>query len=313
MKKLIFSTRIFAGMMLVLLVAAPPSYGWGNDGHLDINRVAAMALPADVPAFMHTPEAVNEIEYLGPEPDRWRSRLEPELSAAQAPEHFMDMEWADLVGPLPRNRYDFIRALDAAALKYPDKAAVLTPEKVGLQPYVTDEVYERLKAAFRAYRQLTEAKQDTKPVEQAILFYAGWLGHYAADGSQPLHATIQYNGWVGPNPNGYTTAHKIHALFETTFVTANIKPQDFAPLVAKPHVMGDVFTEYVAYLRHSQSLAEKVYQLEKAGAFEGAGTPESIAFTRERMAAGATMLRDLIYTAWVKSAEPEPPYRPGGN
>ena len=42
-------------------------------------------------------------------------------------------------------------------------------------------------------------------MEQAILFYAGWLGHYVGDGSQPLHTTIQYNGWVGPNPHGYTT------------------------------------------------------------------------------------------------------------
>jgi hypothetical protein len=43
--------------------------------------------------------------------------------------------------------------------------------------------------------------------------------------------------------------------------------------------------------------------LEKAGGFSGAGSKESVDFTRERLAAGATMLRDLIYTAWVKSAE----------
>ena len=55
------------------------------------------------------------------------------------------------------------------------------------------------------------------------MFYAGWLGHYVADGSQPLHTTIQYNGWTGPNPNGYTTEHKIHAQFETAFVIANVK------------------------------------------------------------------------------------------
>ena len=38
--------------------------------------------------------------------------------------------------------------------------------------------------------------KDTAPAEEAILFYAGWLGHYAGDGSQPLHTTINYNGWV---------------------------------------------------------------------------------------------------------------------
>jgi hypothetical protein len=49
--------------------------------------------------------------------------------------------------------------------------------------------------------------------------------------------------------------------------------------------------------------------LEKAGAFAGAGTPEGKAFVDERLAAGAIELRDMIYTAWVKSAVPIPPYR----
>jgi hypothetical protein len=66
---------------------------------------------------------------------------------------------------------------------------------------------------------------------------------------------------------------------------------------------------YVAYLRHSATCVERVYQLEKAGGFVGAGSAESREFTAERLAAGASMLRDLIYTAWLKSAEPVPdPY-----
>jgi hypothetical protein len=49
--------------------------------------------------------------------------------------------------------------------------------------------------------------------------------------------------------------------------------------------------------------------LEKVGGFVGAGTPESREFTAERLAAGASMLRDMIYTAWIESAKPVPdPY-----
>jgi hypothetical protein len=70
-----------------------------------------------------------------------------------------------------------------------------------------------------------------------------------------------------------------------------------------------VFTDYMAYLRRTNSLVEKTYQLEKAGAFAGAGTPEGSAFVDERMAAGATELRDLIYSAWLRSADPLPPRR----
>jgi hypothetical protein len=300
------SVRVAVAVALLPVMLVQQGLAWGRDGHMMINRLAGAALPSDVPEFLRSKQALDALEYYGPEPDRWKSPLEPELTAAGFSEHFIDLEWADLVGELPRKRYDFVRALAFAQKSHLDLA--LTPEKVGLQPYVTVEVWERLKSAMRDYRQLVLDHKDTKPSECEIVFLAGWLGHYVADGSQPLHTTIQYNGWTGPNPNGYTTEHKVHALFESVYVSANVKPVDVAPLIAaKPVVVGDIFTDYMAYLRHTNSLVEKTYQLEKDGAFAGAGTPEGKAFTDERLAAGASELRDLIYSAWVKSAEPLPP------
>jgi hypothetical protein len=305
--------RLAAAVMLLPMMLVQQSFAWGVDGHMLINRLAGQTLPKDIPAFLRSGGTVDAIEYYGPEPDRWRSTAEPELSTAQAPEHFIDLEWADLAGPLPRHRYDYIRALAIAQAKHPDMA--LTPEKVGLQPYVTTEVYERLQSAFRDYRALVAANKDTKPSEAEITFLAGWLGHYVADGSMPLHTSIQYNGWVGPNPNGYTTEHKIHSLFESEFVRANVKLADVAPLLTdvKPVVMGNVFDDYMAYLRHSNTLVEQTYKLEKTGAFDGAGTPEGKAFVDQQLAAGAIELLNMIYTAWVKSADPVPPYRSGSN
>jgi hypothetical protein len=299
--------RRFAALALLPLLAAPPLFGWGEAGHRMINRLAAEGLPADMPAFLKTPEAINEIEYLGPEPDRWRSLAEPELNAAQAPDHFIDLEYADILGTLPRRRYEYIAALTAAEITHPDKAAVLQPEKVGFQPYITSEVWERLKAAMRAYRDLSAKHADTKPLEAAILFYAGWLGHYVGDGSQPLHVSINYNGWaLKDNPNGFTTEHTIHAKFETTFVAANIKPADVQSLISAAKPVSDEWDAYMSYLRHSQSLVEQLYQLDKQKGFDGAGTPEGKQFTAERLAAGASMLRDLIYSAWIESARPVP-------
>ena len=270
-----------------------------------INRLAITTLPADAPAFLRSEAAASEIEFLGPEPDRWRSPAEPELNAAQAPEHFIDLEPADALGPLPRRRLDFEAKVFAAGER---------PEKIGLQPWQTNEVWQRLKAALREYRRLAAARgeenPDTRAAEQAAIFYAGWLGHYVGDGSQPLHTTVQYNGWTGPNPNGYTTAHTIHWQFEGPFVAANLHAPEVQARMSSPRAIdGDVFDSYVRYLRHSASYVEKVYQLEKAGGFVGAGSPESRAFTAERLAAGASMLRDMIYTAWLESAKPVPePY-----
>jgi hypothetical protein len=294
-----FSVMVLTAAMLATLPRA--AHAWENEGHRIINRLAATTLPDDIPAFLRTPAAISEIEYLGPEPDRWRSPAESELSAAQAPEHFIDLELADALGPLPHKRLDFEAKVYAAGQR---------PEKIGLQPWEADEVWERLKAAMRQYRGTKAAGEDTAPVEAAIIFYAGWLGHYVGDASQPLHVTVQYNGWTGPNPNGYTTSHQIHHVFEGVFVAANIHANDVQPLMTPAKAIpGDMFDAYIAYIRTTATYVEKVYQLEKAGGFTGAGTPESRTFTASRLAAGASMLRDMIYSAWIDSAQPVPdPY-----
>jgi hypothetical protein len=72
------------------------------------------------------------------------------------------------------------------------------------------------------------------------------------------------------------------------------------------------------YLYDSHNLIEKAYQLEKEGGFDGEGTSASREFIRQRLAAGATMLRNMWYSAWLQSGEdlndkPEPkPTAPGG-
>ena len=302
--------RLMRGLlsaMLIALVLFPSdgALGWGNEGHTAVNRVAAEKIPPSMPRFFR--RAVAQLAYLGPEPDRWRSPSEFALKNSQEPDHYIDMERVEWLNPLPRGRYEFYRKLyekRAATTERPDD---YLPERVGLQPYITMEVYGRLKEAFREYRKLKSEQKPTAPVEQAAIFYAGWLGHYVADGSQPLHTTIQYNGWVGPNPNGYTTQHDIHAQFETTYVGANISAKNFAGLVHAPERLDDPFARYLAYLKESHALVEDVYKLEKAGGFRDKGSAEAFEFTTHRLAAGSQMLLDLWYTAWLESAEVEKP------
>jgi hypothetical protein len=299
-------------LMALILLQSDFAFAWGNEGHTWVNYAAAQKIPLDMPKFLRRAAAVNEIAYLGPEPDRWRSPTEFALKNAQEPDHFIDLERVAWLDPLPRGRYEFYRKLYEKRASTTDHPDDYLPERVGLQPYITIEIYGRLKAAFREYRQLRVTHQPTAAVQQAIIFYAGWLGHYVADGSQPLHTTIQYNGWVGPNPNGYTTEHKIHAQFETAYVAANITEKDFAGLVKNPDRLDDPFARYVAYLRESNGLVEKVYALDKTGGFTDKGTPEAFDFTTHRLAAGSQMLLDLWYTAWLESAVPVPSEHPAG-
>src|SRR5579862_2648977 len=293
-------------VIMLFFIGQLPAFGWGNRGHTDINFVAAKNIPSSMPAFLRTSSAAARIAYLGPEPDRWRGGSEYALNNAQSPDHFIDLERIAGLGPLPRGRYEFYKMLyakRAATRNHPDD---FLPENVGLQPYITMEIFERLKVAFRDYRNLKQAGKDTGPVEQDAIFYAGWLGHYVGDGSQPLHTSIDYDGWVGANPDGFTTQHGIHWRFENDFVNRTITAKDFAPLVGPAHELTDPFGDYLKYLWESHALVKQVYQFDKSGSFNGAGTPEAVKFTEQRLAAGAQMLLDLWYTAWLESAEPVP-------
>jgi hypothetical protein len=296
--------KLLAAVLCASLFAPPIAFAWGSKGHKIVNRVAWQHLPQGMPAFLRAPGIGREIEFLGPEPDRWRSAKEPELSSAQAPEHYIDLELADLLGPLPRQRWQYVHELYAYGSKHPERAATMVPEKVGLQPWEATEIEERLQAAFHTWREEQAAHHDTQPAERAIVFYMGWLGHYVADGSQPLHTTVQFNGWTGANPHGYTTEHQIHALFETDFVNDAVGADEVSALVQKPRMLKDVFTDYVAYLRESSTEVERTYQLEKAGGFVGKGTPESLQFTEQRLAAAVRMLDSMWLAAWLNSAGP---------
>jgi hypothetical protein len=301
--------KLIAGQLCLQLLLSYSALAWGPDGHRFVNRNAALHMPAEMPVFFRN--AVDRLEYLGPEPDRWRSITEPSLKNAQEPEHFIDLELLDGFGDLPRKRFDYYQKLEAFRTSgAPPSAAVvaaggqlsatqakhdlLLPERVGLQPWITIEVYERLVVAFREYRQLLKEGKAPKPTEDNAIFYAGWLGHYVGDGANPMHTTISYNGWVGPNPHEYTTSKSTHFEFESRFVHDNVKSEDVAPLLhPASRVQGDVFVDYVDYLRENNTLIEKTYQLEKAGAFKGAGTPEGRDFVIHRLAAGSQKLIDL--------------------
>lgn len=309
------SLRVIVALVMILVLAPIPSRGWGAEGHLMINQIAASYIPSDMPKFFR--HAGPWLAYLASEPDRWRDKRDEQLVQAQAPEHFIDLERVDWMAEFPPNRWQFVHALyeRRANAANPDE---LLPEKVGLLPYETIEVYQRLRNAFRQYRQLKSEHQPTEAVEQDAVFYAGWLGHYVGDTSQPLHTTVHYDGWVGSNPNAYAVhidsrpgaPPGIHWKFEGVFVGANIKSEDITPYMHPVQRLIDPFKDYMKFLNGSHSRVEKVYQLDKTKAFDGAGTPEGKQFAAEDLASGAQMLVNMWYTAWLESAEPAPNQQP---
>lgn len=302
-------------LVIVMCLSQPYAWGWGDEGHMAVNRAAMQHLPVSMPAFFTTATALDRIVYLGPEPDRWRHKEDYAVKVSQEPDHFIDLERTEGIGELPAGRYEFIRKMyekRAKAIAAGDTHADdFLPEKIGLQPYITMEVYDRLKVAFREYRRLKAEGKSTDAVEQNIIFYAGWLGHYVADGANPMHTTVNYNGWVTANPNGYTTSRQSHWNFESSFVKANLTKIDYNRGVVTARALPDPFHDYVKYLLTSNAEVEPLYKLEKTGAFKDAGTPEGLAFLNARMQAATQMLANMWYTAWIESEKPvEDPFAP---
>ena len=272
----------------------------GEAGHRITAQAAAAALPAAMPQFFR--DAAPQFAYLNPEPDRWRardeSRLDAALEGATAPDHFLDLEL------IPANRrVGALGAKDRYAFSDSLRAADVDPATAGVLPFAMLEVTQRIRVAFRQWRRAPN-ETERKWIEARIINDAGILGHYVADGSNPAHTTIHYNGWVGANPNGYATDNRFHGRFESAFVQSRVKLVDVEPAVDRnAAVLPALRPAIIAYFMQTHADVERLYQLDKVSPFNAAQPgDEHKAFAVTRLAAGATMLRNLWWTAWVTSA-----------
>ena len=283
---------LFPVIVLLLLSQVPSTRAWGDEGHRYINRVAAQKLPDDMPAFFR--QAAARLEFLGPEPDRWRDNKELffALHEVNAPDHFIDIDKPDNFREIPNDRYKYMEFLHAQGKD---------PKDIGFLPYSILEWYEKVQVLFRLWRN-TQNQAEREQIEQNIVYYAGVLGHYVADGSQPLHATMHYNGWTGAaNAENYTR-EPLHWRFEGEYVKAQIKAEDFSGMVNTATKLKDPFADTMTFLFDSYNNVEPLYRMDKTARWDDRNTnAESKQFVSKRLAAGSQMLANLWYTAWLNS------------
>lgn len=301
MKAVLRHGAALLGAAVALLVRPALLDAWGEYGHRLVGAAAVRALPMQMPTFFR--RAGGQLAYLNPEPDRWRERaereLDPALDGAASPDHYFNLE------NVPADRRASVFAAPTRyALADSLRALGVDPAKAGALPFRILELTQRLRVEFRLWRR---APDSVKPyVEARIIDDAGILGHYVADASNPAHTSVHHNGWVGANPSGYTTDNTFHGRFESAFVDARVKAGDVWPFVARNATMiPDVRAGVLAYLDRSHGELTRLYDLEQSVSFTPGNTSAPHArFAAERLAAGATMLRDLWWTAWVTSGMP---------
>lgn len=291
--------RPTALLLMGLIMVPAIALAWGDKGHRLASTAATWEVPTEVPHFFH--HAYGDLVWFGYDPDRWRG-AGPSADGATAPDHFVNWELVSHL-ELPARRYEFIELLHSSGTA---RRRGIRSDTAGFAPWRIAELAELLTEEWRLWRRATD-DADRKRIESAIVFFAGILGHYVADAANPHHATIHYNGWVGPPGRGFRNDCGTHARFESIFVANHVELEDVTPRLRPPAVRDDFFETALELIRDSNAQVEPLYELDAAGAFDmfqptGGGAE----FAADRIALGASVLRDLWWSAWRKSERQAP-------
>lgn len=293
-------------------VAPNTLFAWGNTGHRMLGELAMRALPPEVPAFIRSEQGSRDVGELSREPDRSKGsgRLHDK---DRDPGHFVDLgEDGNVLGGPPMLPLAATRAEYETQLR----AAGIDQWKAGYLPYSIIDRWQQLTTDLAYWRVLKAAEenpawkanrtwfiQDRVRREALILKGIGELSHFIGDGSQPLHVTTHYNGWGDyPNPQGFSTA-KLHGPFESDLVQATVRSAAVAAKITSLKLCDCPPEQRVSgYLVATGKLVIPFYELEKAGGL-APGDTRGTAFATERLAVGASELRDVVFEAWRASLD----------
>jgi len=306
---------------------------WDYEGHHAVNELALASLPTNFPAFLRTPEVRARIAYLAGEADRWRNETSTKngtgltLGHASGPDHYLDLEDLKLYDltpdRLPPLRYDFVADIVKARAAHPEKFPPIDPAKdsdhtrelSGFLPWAITENFQKLQSGFStlaAFEKNGGTPAEIENAKENIVYVMGVMGHFVGDASQPLHTTAHFNGWVGDNPNHYTTNHSIHAWIDGGFfrktggidaakLSAKIHPAEKIAAASDPN---GIFKTSVTFIADGNKLVEPLYQLDKNGKLNTEGNnAEGRAFLEAQLVKSGQWLGDLWFTAWATAPE----------
>lgn len=318
--------RRLVSLALLALAGLTPLAAWDYAGHRLVNQMALAALPEDFPAFVREPVAAERIAFLAGEPDRWRNNSDLPIKHANGLDHYLDVEQLAEAGLTPATvapmRLAFATQYAAGRVANPAAYAPIDPAKnrdrtrewPGFAPWAIAEHYGKLRSAFaylKAYEEHGGTAEEIANARANAVYIMGVMGHFVGDCAQPLHTTVHHNGWVGANPEGYTTKPGIHAWIDEGLIAkvgidfaslaGRVKPATALELPAAPEGQDAFFSAVMSYFMQQHAHVEAVYALEKAGEL-GMGTtdvsPAARALIEGQLHTGGQMLAAIWVTAW---------------
>jgi hypothetical protein len=322
--------------LLITLLALSPitsrvSLAWDYEGHRLVNRLALASLPTNFPAFVQKPAAAERVAFLAGEPDRWRNTPDLPLKHFNEPDHYIDVEELALYGmkpeTLPMFRDDFIAQLALVRSAHPESFPAVDPttdkahtrQLVGLLPWAIAENYGKLKSGFsylKAFESGGGTAEEIVNAQENILYVMGVMGHYVGDAAQPLHTTIHHHGWVGDNPQRFSTNRSFHSWIDGGYfrkihganfkeMQSKLRPAQWVSLNGRPAKPDQVFQAAMSFIVDQRKMLEPLYQLDKEGKLSGDGEEglQGRAFLESQLVKGGQMLGDIWYSAWEQAPQ----------
>jgi len=207
----------------VLLLGCPSAFGWGTKEHVQFARLAAerlIARPDTPPAmrewlkrnvggppltieqerdyFLHkrvgaVPRDADGLAYWATMPDMHAlmdppGKKVPEFDVPERALHFVDVEY--FYADEAKRTYAHDLSHKPRPEDFPDDLKDWRWARAGVLPFSVRHSYRRMVESVRAGR--LEDKPGQYPRDEHAVKWAGFLAHYAADNTQPQHATIDY-------------------------------------------------------------------------------------------------------------------------
>ncbi len=273
------------GVLIVLLGPASLT-AWWCDGHTVLTQASFVALPEGVPAFFRAGAA--EAGHYVCDPDLFKNNQVPEISAAELPEHYFDIELLD-GHTVPSHRNQLLSLCDSLGVE---------PSKVGYAPYATTEWTQRLTIAFAEHRRWPA----NEAIKAKCLVYSGILAHYAQDLCQPLHVTVHFDGRA--DAHGKVPHTGIHESVDSLIERLGLSDSAIATNVS-PTSFDDIRAAVQEELRRSHALVDVIYDHEQE--MRTASGDHAKSFATERSEAAAQFTASLLVSAWELSESVELP------
>ena len=329
--KILMKHRVVRYLVIcsLVLIARPQAQAWDYEGHRLVNQLALASLPTNFPSFVKGPAAAERIAFLAGEPDRWRNTPDLTLKQDNGPEHYIDIEELEEYDlkpeQLPIFRYDFQVKLALYRAAHPDKFHAPDPAKnedhtrqmVGLLPWAMTDMYAKLKSGFsylKAFEESGGTPEEIANAQQNIIYVMGVMGHFYGDSSQPLHTTIHHHGWIGSNPNHYSTNSRIHSWIDGGFfnkiggekveeLKGKLRPARLIMIGERNANPEEVFQVCMNFIGEQNKFVEPLYMLDRDGKLSGDGATraEGREFLEKQLVKGAQLLGDIWYSAWQEA------------